>query len=233
MTAKDREEPVAVRYFCPTCRVQYEAPGACRRCNAQLKECEQCPSGRIEETTMAKPAIRMQAIKIIGWGCLGLVIGSILTLAGGLTWRNHREELGALAISVLGMVILLGAVWRVLLGTFQAVSGRRTGAAIETLKLPAESATTMAGSEHAVASSSTSGKRDEATTAFSAMSKGCSTGCGTALLLGLATCLVLTVLQVPFNAGELGSAFGGLGVLFACIGVVVGLVRFLRRRRPR
>ena len=156
------------RYFCPTCRVQYGAPGACRRCNVQLKECGQCPSGGIEEAMMAKPAIRMQAIKIIGWGCLGLVIGSILTLAGGLTWRNHRDEVGALAISVLGMVILLGAVWRVLVGAFQAVSGRRTRVAIETLRLPAESATSMAGSEHAVASSSPSGKRDEATTAFSA-----------------------------------------------------------------
>ena len=88
----------------------------------------------------------------------------------------------------------------------------------------------MAGSEHAVASS-TSGKRDEATTAFSAMSKGCSIGCATAFILMLATCLVFAVLQVPFNAGQLGNAFGGLAVVFASIGAVVGLVRFLLRPR--
>jgi hypothetical protein len=168
---------------------------------------------------------------MIGWGCLGLVIGSILTLAGGLTWRNHRDEVGALVISVLGMVILLAAVIRVINGAFQAVSARRTRLAMETSRLLAESATNTAGSEHTVASASTARKRDEATTAFSAMSKGCSIGCGTAFFLMLATCLVLIVIQVPFNAGQLGSAFGGLGVLFAAIGAVVGLVRFLLRTR--
>ena len=65
-------------------------------------------------------AIRMKAIKIIGWACLGLVIGSRLTLAGGLTWRNHRDEVGALAISVLGMLILLN---RSMVGPRSRVSG--------------------------------------------------------------------------------------------------------------
>ena len=84
-----------------------------------------------------------------------------------------------------------------------------------------------------VGTSGTSGNQGETTSAFSAMSKGCNTGCGTALVLALVTCVVLTVLQVPFNAGELGNAFGGLGVLFAFIGAVVGLVRFLLRPRSQ
>jgi len=63
-----------------------------------------------------------------------------------------------------------------------------------------------------------------------AMGEGCLKGCGCALLLMIASVVVLTAAGVETDPQQHGGAFGALGLLLAVIGAVVGLAKALRRR---
>lgn len=68
---------------------------------------------------------------------------------------------------------------------------------------------------------------------LSPITEGFKAGCGLAYILMVVALIILTVLGVRFNAQEHGYAFGGLGLLFGLIGVICGLVKFLRGSRNK